>query len=80
MAAPDKEMDPVANQGRATMTRDFSHVAITLNNILIPPEKLSPTPSQLDGLPEDSEMDLRVLGTELIQTAGILLDLPQVTS
>jgi hypothetical protein len=60
------------------MVRDFSRVVLTLNNVLIPEERLSPTPSSLDGLPEDTETDLKILGTELIQTAGILLDLPQV--
>jgi len=61
------------------MTRDFSQVVITLDNVLIPEDKLTPTPSQVDGLTEETEMDLRVLGTEMIQTAGILLSLPQVS-
>lgn len=61
-----------------TMERDFSKVILTLENVLIPDEKLSPTPSMQDGLDLDTETDLRILGCELIQTAGILLKLPQV--
>ncbi|XP_053378656.1 cyclin-L1-like [Mercenaria mercenaria] len=62
----------------ATMERDFSKVILTLENVLIPDEKLSPTPSMQDGLDLETETDLRILGCELIQTAGILLKLPQV--
>jgi len=61
-----------------TLVRDFSRVIITLDNILIPEEKLSATPSMLDGLNLETETDLRILGCELIQTSGILLKLPQV--
>lgn len=61
-----------------TLKRDFSRVVITLDNVLIPEEKLLETPSMLDGLEKDVETDLRILGCELIQTAGILLKLPQV--
>jgi len=60
------------------LVRDFSRVIITLDNILIPEEKLSATPSVLDGLNLETETDLRILGCELIQTSGILLKLPQV--
>lgn len=61
-------------------TRDFSRVILTLENVLIPDDKLSPTPSMQDGLDLDTETDLRILGCELIQSAGILLKLPQVGS
>lgn len=57
---------------------DYGEIVLTLENILLPEEKLSPTPSQLDGLDPEVETDLRILGCELIQTAGILLRLPQV--
>ncbi|KAK0056820.1 cyclin-L1 [Biomphalaria pfeifferi] len=60
------------------MKRDFSRVVLTLDNVLIPDDKLSETPSMLDGLDKEVETDLRILGCELIQTAGILLKLPQV--
>ena len=62
----------------ALNTRDFSKVIISLENCLIPIDKLTPTPSEQDGLDKDIELDLRILGCELIQTSGILLKLPQV--
>lgn len=54
-------------------------VVVSLAIPLLPPEKLYPTPSLLDGLPYEVEFDLRLTGCELIQTAGRLLKLPQVT-
>ena len=60
------------------LPRDFSKVVLTLENVLLPEEKLSATSSLLDGLDKDTEWDLRILGCELIQTSGILLKLPQV--
>ena len=62
----------------ALSKRDFSRVILTLENVLIPEEKLSPSPSVQDGLDMDTETDLRILGCQLIQTSGILLKLPQV--
>lgn len=53
-------------------------IILTLNNCLLTAEKLANTPSRNDGLDEDTETDLRIWGCELIQTAGILLRLPQV--
>uniref|UniRef100_UPI00358F9C59 cyclin-L1-like n=1 Tax=Myxine glutinosa TaxID=7769 RepID=UPI00358F9C59 len=58
--------------------RVYSSVAISLENCIIPEEKLSTTPSLLDGLDLETETDLRAIGCELIQSAGILLKLPQV--
>jgi len=52
--------------------------ATTLENSLIPENKIDVTPSSQDGLDHETEKDLRILGCELIQTAGILLRLPQV--
>ena len=60
------------------MERDFSRVILSLENCLIPADKLSPTPSMQDGLDIETEKDLRILGCELIQISGILLRLPQV--
>lgn len=59
-------------------TRDFSKVILTLETVLIPDDKLSPTPSLQDGLDSETEIDLRILGCELIQSSGVLLKLPQV--
>lgn len=53
-------------------------VVLALDNSLIPPERLYPTPSMKDGLSYEDEIDLRILGCELIQSGGILLRLPQV--
>lgn len=58
-------------------TREYSKVVLTLENVLIPNENLSQTPSQIDGLDSETEIDLRILGCELVQTSGILLKLPQ---
>ncbi|KAF4519186.1 hypothetical protein B566_EDAN008249 [Ephemera danica] len=60
------------------LPKPYGKIVLTLTNCLLPEEKLSPTPSQLDGLDQNTETDLRILGCELIQTAGILLKLPQV--
>lgn len=59
---------------------EYSGVLLTLDNVLLPDEKLSPTPSMQDGVDREHETDLRILGCELIQTYGILLKLPQVTN
>lgn len=58
--------------------KSYGKVVLTLKNQLLPDEKLAITPSQSDGLDADTETDLRIYGCELIQTAGILLKLPQV--
>ncbi|GFT02965.1 cyclin-L1 [Nephila pilipes] len=56
----------------------YSKVSLLLENCILPPDKLSPSPSQVDGLDPEAERELRILGCELIQTSGILLRLPQV--
>ena len=55
------------------------NLKISLKMELLPNEKLYPTPSMQDGLLFEDEFDLRLIGCELIQTAGRLLKLPQVT-
>lgn len=55
-------------------------VLLTLSNVLLPKEKLTCTPSMIDGLDFETEVDLRIVGCEWIQTAGILLKLPQVNN
>ena len=60
--------------------KPYGKIVLTLQNCLLPEEKLNSTPSHLDGLDAETETDLRILGCELIQTAGILLKLPQVCS
>ncbi|XP_063799090.1 cyclin-L2 [Pseudophryne corroboree] len=56
----------------------YSGVLISLENCLLPEEKCTVTPSVVDGLDMQTETDLRCVGCELIQSAGILLRLPQV--
>nr|XP_024214686.1 cyclin-L1 isoform X2 [Halyomorpha halys] len=60
------------------VSKPYGKVELSLNNVLLPEEKLNNTPSILDGMDPETETDLRILGCELIQTAGILLKLPQV--
>lgn len=67
-----------AAEPNALTVRDFSKVILTLDNVLIPEDKLSPTPSMIDGLEWEYELDLRIQGCELMQTTGNLLKLPQV--
>ncbi|XP_037533340.1 cyclin-L1a [Nematolebias whitei] len=66
------------NDGILIGDKVYSEVYLTIDNSLIPEERLSPTPSMLDGLDLNTETDLRILGCEIIQSAGILLRLPQV--
>ncbi|XP_008306665.1 cyclin-L1a isoform X2 [Cynoglossus semilaevis] len=68
----------VNNDGILIGDKVYSEVFLTIDNSLVPEERLSPTPSMLDGLDLNTETDLRILGCELIQSAGILLRLPQV--
>ena len=58
--------------------KEFNRVIISLENSIIPEEALENTPSRKDGIPESLEMDLRVVGCDYIQSAGLLLKLPQV--
>ncbi|XP_050526010.1 cyclin-L1 [Daktulosphaira vitifoliae] len=58
--------------------KQTTKVLLTLSNVLLPKEKLTSTPSMTDGLDFETEVDLRIVGCEWIQTAGILLKLPQV--
>uniref|UniRef100_A0A8C9QU33 Cyclin L1a n=1 Tax=Scleropages formosus TaxID=113540 RepID=A0A8C9QU33_SCLFO len=74
-AAPNAS---ASNEGILIGDRVYSEVFLTIDNSLVPEERLSTTPSMLDGLDLETETDLRILGCELIQSAGILLRLPQV--
>lgn len=53
-------------------------VELTLEDCILPPDRLASTPSRAHGLSHEDETDLRILGCELIQSSGILLRLPQV--
>lgn len=65
---------------KTILTRIYGQIVLTLENCLLSDAKLIETPSQLDGLDRETEVDLRILGCELLQTAGILLKLPQVNN
>lgn len=52
-------------------------VRVSLDIQLFTADKLYPTPSMADKLPFETEFDLRLVGCELIQTAGRLLKLSQ---
>ncbi|MCI4377781.1 hypothetical protein PGIGA_G00207110 [Pangasianodon gigas] len=56
----------------------YSGVLLAIDSSLVPEERRSETPSMRDGLELHTETELRILGCELIQSAGILLRLPQV--
>lgn len=57
---------------------DYGDVIISLENCILSEEQLEKTPSIKDGLDKEVEIDLRIVGCEYIQMAGILLKLPQV--
>ena len=59
---------------------DYGDVVISLENCILDEEQLQNTPSFKDGLDRAVEIDLRILGCEYIQMAGILLKLPQVSA
>lgn len=63
-------MDPI---------KDFHKTVLSLDNCIIPNERLINTPSSRDGMSHDLEVDLRIVGCEYIQSAGLLLRLPQVS-
>ncbi|KAF8941169.1 cyclin-like protein [Dissophora ornata] len=56
----------------------MSQNKLSLQNALLTLEQLQRTPSREDGISEEQEDNMRQLGCHLIQTAGILLKLPQV--
>ena len=63
-------MDPV---------KVFDRIHLSSSNLLVPKERLVNTPSRKDGMSRDLEIDMRVTGCHYIQSAGILLKLPQVS-
>ncbi|XP_065655330.1 cyclin-L1 [Hydra vulgaris] len=70
MAVADKKPPP--------KEYDYDDIVISLENCILPSEKIDVTPSMKDGLDRDTETELRMLGCEMIQIAGLLLKLPQV--
>jgi cyclin L len=73
-------METAESKDKETLKRSYGKIVLSLENALLGAEKLEEnTISQQDGLSKETELDLRILGCELIQTAGILLKLPQVS-
>ena len=59
--------------------KEYSKILLSLDNCVVPKERLLNTPSRQDGVGCELEVKLRILGCECIQTAGLLLKLPQVS-
>lgn len=57
--------------------KQFDRIVLS-SDVIVPIERLLNTPSQKDGMSRDLEVDLRVTGCDYIQSAGLLLKLPQV--
>lgn len=73
-------METADSKEKEVHKRNYGNIILTLENAILSKEKLEgQTVSQEDGLTREIELDLRILGCELIQTAGILLKLPQVS-
>jgi hypothetical protein len=75
-------MEASDSKEKEIFKKTYGKIVLTLENAILNSEKLDSeqgTVSQQDGLEKSIELDLRFLGCELIQTAGILLKLPQVS-
>ena len=82
---PQESMDESAKAATgvpvdASKNHKYGHIRLDITNSVLPLDKLSSTPSFKDGLPPDTEVQIRSLSCELIQLAGKLLKLPQVKS
>lgn len=64
--------------GTTPPAQEYSEVKISLENCIIPQNRLLNTPSSEDGIDAFLEFSLRRYGCDLIQLAGHLLKLPQV--
>ena len=68
------------NMAAVAGNMDYGDVLISLENCILSEDHIEKTPSVKDGLGKEVEIDLRIVGCEYIQIAGILLKLPQVSS
>lgn len=76
----NSKMETTDSKEKETLKRTYGKIVLTLENAIIPLLDAESSVSQQDGLAKQTELDLRFLGCELIQTAGILLKLPQVSA
>ena len=58
--------------------QQFGRILLDISNSVLPRDKLVETPSSKDGLPTESELQIRSLACDLLQIAGKLLKIPQV--
>ena len=84
-SASSSSVQPVASatqaaSGSSVPAQEYGRIVLDISNSVLPLSRLSPTPSSKDGLSEEAELQLRSLGCDLIQVAGKLLKLPQVSS
>ena len=71
-AAAASEKEPSQQQ------QHFRRIVLDISNSVLPRDKLAETPSSKDGLPTESELQIRSLACDLLQIAGKLLKIPQV--
>ena len=71
LAAASSEKEPSQKQ-------QFGRILLDISNSVLPRDKLGETPSSKDGLPTESELQIRSLACDLLQIAGKLLKIPQV--
>ncbi|KAL5253026.1 hypothetical protein ACHWQZ_G015700 [Mnemiopsis leidyi] len=57
---------------------DYGRIVLTTDNVLHSAERVQNTPSRADGINYEDERDIKIIGCELIQASGLLLQLPQV--
>ena len=75
-----KRPDVSSLQGLQRMLTQDGEELSSLSNPLVSVDQLTTSSSQLDGIPPELESSLRYAGARLIQTAGILLRVPQETT
>ena len=74
-------MNGVMDSPKPQMKRTHGDIVLSLENCLLPAERLDgTTPSVQDGVDPETEAQLRFVGCEMVQTAGTLLRLPQVST
>ena len=58
--------------------KDFEKIRLNTENCIVPKERILCPPSVKQGMSRELEVDLRITACEYIQSAGLLLQLPQV--